>query len=94
MVTLIKNYTKCKIIIGQNGVIWVKGEPRNEIIAIESIKMIERKSHLAGLADYIKNYLEKATKNTKQSNQTSQPIKQPMKLENKEKRETQKPELR
>jgi len=41
MVSLIKNATGCKIIVGQNGVIWIDGEPKNEVIAIEAIRKIE-----------------------------------------------------
>ncbi|MBN2881116.1 RNA-binding protein [Candidatus Woesearchaeota archaeon] len=57
MVSMIKNATGCRIIVGQNGIIWVSGEPANEIKAIDAIKKIERESHIQGLTDKIKEYL-------------------------------------
>lgn len=61
MVTMIKKATDCMIIVGQNGVIWVQGEPEMEICAVNTIKMIEKESHISGLTDMIQNYLEKTT---------------------------------
>jgi exosome complex component RRP4 len=61
MVSLIKNATGCRIIAGQNGLIWLDGEPEKEYIAVRAINMIEDKSHVAGLTDLVKAYLEKAT---------------------------------
>ena len=63
MVTLIKEYTQTKIIVGQNGLIWVSGDnPSMELLAVKTIKKIEKESHLAGLTDKIKKYLENETK--------------------------------
>lgn len=59
MVALIKNATGCKIIVGQNGVIWMDGEPEQEVIAIEAIKKIEEESHISGLTERITEYLER-----------------------------------
>lgn len=59
MVSLIKKYTDTKIVVGQNGIIWISGEPKNEIIAIEVIKMIENQSHVNGLTDKVNTFLEK-----------------------------------
>lgn len=61
MVSMIKQATGCRILVGQNGVVWVEGEPDKEIIAVDTIKKIEEKAHLSGLTDEIKNYLEKIT---------------------------------
>ncbi len=58
MVNLIKRYIPCKIIVGQNGRIWVKGEPRDELRVVKIIKMIEAKSHMSGLTEIIKEKLE------------------------------------
>jgi len=57
MVTMIKNVTGCAIIVGQNGVIWIKGEPQSEILAVQSIKKIESESHISGLTDRIKEFI-------------------------------------
>ena len=61
MVSMIKSATDCKIIVGQNGMIWLRGEPENEIITIDIINEICEKSHVSGLTDMIKEKLEKIT---------------------------------
>ncbi len=61
MVSMIKQVTECKIIVGQNGLVWIDGEPKNEIIAISAIKKIEAESHISGLTERIKDFLEKET---------------------------------
>jgi len=63
MVTMIKQATNCRIIVGQNGLIWVDGEPEQENIAVETILKIESESHHSGLTDRIKAYLESVTGN-------------------------------
>lgn len=59
MVSMIKQATTCQIIIGQNGVVWIEGTPENEAIAVATIRKIEAESHMSGLTDRIKEYLEK-----------------------------------
>ena len=59
MVSMIKQATKCNIIVGQNGVIWIDGSPEGELLAVKSIEKIEEESHLSGLTDKIKEFLEK-----------------------------------
>ncbi|MBI2558304.1 RNA-binding protein [Candidatus Woesearchaeota archaeon] len=59
MVIMIKDATKCSITVGQNGLIWIDGEPMNELLAIQTIRKIEKESHLSGLTDKIKEFLEK-----------------------------------
>ena len=61
MVSMIKNATDCRVIVGQNGLVWVQGEPANELLVEEVIKKIEAESHKSGLTDTIKAYLEKKT---------------------------------
>ena len=62
MVMMIKDATKCNIVVGQNGLIWIDGEPLNELLAIQAIRKIEKESHLSGLTDKIKEFLEKKGK--------------------------------
>lgn len=57
MVSIIKEATSTRVVVGQNGVIWVQGEPENEIKAISAIKKIEAESHIPGLTDKIKEFL-------------------------------------
>ena len=66
MISMIKEQTGCSIFAGQNGRIWLRGEdPEKEIMATEAIKFIEQKSHVAGLTDLVKEFLEKRVKETK-----------------------------
>jgi exosome complex component RRP4 len=59
---MIKQATNCKIIVGQNGLIWVQGdEPNFELLAVEMIKKIEEESHINGLTERIKKILEEKT---------------------------------
>lgn len=56
MVEMIKEITGTQIVVGQNGIVWVKGD--KEDIAAEAILEIEKKSHVHGLTDHIKEMLE------------------------------------
>jgi exosome complex component RRP4 len=62
MVSLIKNATGCKIIVGQNGIIWLSGKPEAEVIVIETIRKIEEEAHISGLTERITTFLEKRCK--------------------------------
>ncbi len=57
MIELIKNETKCQIIVGQNGVVWIRGE--KEGLASKVVKMIEQESHVSGLTDKVTELLKK-----------------------------------
>ncbi|OVE74562.1 hypothetical protein BVX95_01915 [archaeon D22] len=57
MVSMIKEHTNTRITVGQNGLVWIQGEPAEEILAIKVIKMIEAQSHVSGLTDKISEYL-------------------------------------
>jgi len=63
MVGMIKQATGCKIIVGLNGLVWLEGLPEKELLAVNTIRMIEKESHLSGLTDRIKAFLEKETGN-------------------------------
>jgi exosome complex component RRP4 len=59
MVSMIKDYTNCKILVGQNGIVWLSGEdPAKELLAVETIRKIEAEAHFSGLTDNIKVFLE------------------------------------
>ena len=56
---MIKEYTNCRLLVGQNGFIWLSGNNiEDELLAIKVIKKIEDESHISGLTDRIKEYLE------------------------------------
>ena len=57
MINMIKDKTGCKIVVGQNGLVWVKGNEDMEQIVKNVIKLIEREAHTSGLTDRIKNKL-------------------------------------
>ncbi|MBU1200866.1 MAG: exosome complex protein Rrp4 [Nanoarchaeota archaeon] len=59
MVSMIKDTTGCKITVGQNGLIWIEGEPEQEVITVNTIRKIEREAHKNGLTEEIKSYLDK-----------------------------------
>ncbi|MEM7813948.1 MAG: exosome complex RNA-binding protein Rrp4 [Candidatus Aenigmatarchaeota archaeon] len=56
MVEMIKQMTGTQIVVGQNGVVWVRGD--NEDLAAEAVRLIEERAHMRGLTDYIKSMLE------------------------------------
>ena len=63
MVNLIKEYTGCNVVVGQNGLIWIKGESiEAELLAKDAIKMITEKSFVEGLTDKVKEFLQSKTK--------------------------------
>jgi len=55
MISMIKNKTKCEIITGQNGLVWIRGENKDK--AIEAILIIEKESHTVGLTERIEKML-------------------------------------
>ncbi|MFH1589317.1 MAG: exosome complex RNA-binding protein Rrp4 [archaeon] len=59
MVSMIKDATGCRISVGQNGLIWIQGEPENELVAVRAIQKIAEESHHPGLTESIKAFLEK-----------------------------------
>ncbi len=61
MVSMLKRATGCDIMVGQNGLIWLNGEPEMEALAIRCIKLIEDNSNLQGLTQEIKGLLEELT---------------------------------
>ena len=64
MVNLIKEKTDCKITVGQNGKLWISGlNPESELLATNAILKIAQESHLDGLTDRIKDFLDKGAKN-------------------------------
>ena len=58
MVSLIKEATGCQITVGQNGRVWINGEPEGQVLAVKAINKIVDEAHTAGLTDTIKAWLE------------------------------------
>ena len=59
MVSMIKNETGCQIYVGQNGRIWLQGEPEQENRAVKVIQYIEENAHRQGVTDKVKELLSK-----------------------------------
>ena len=57
MINMIKDKTNCKIVVGQNGLVWVKGKPEMEQLTKNIINLIESEAHTSGLTNKIKNEL-------------------------------------
>jgi len=57
MINMIKDKTNCKIVVGQNGLVWVKGDEDMEQLTREVIHLIEAEAHTSGLTNKIKNKL-------------------------------------
>ncbi|MCX6712031.1 MAG: exosome complex RNA-binding protein Rrp4 [Candidatus Woesearchaeota archaeon] len=62
MITMIKEMLNCRMMVGQNGLVWMQGMPENELIATRAIRMIEDNAHLEGLTDKIKEFIENENK--------------------------------
>jgi len=58
MVMMVKDYARCNITVGQNGLVWIDGDPVSEQLAIQAIRKIGKESHTSGLTEKIKTFLE------------------------------------
>lgn len=59
MIKLIKDKTNCKITVGQNGLVWIKGDNvENELFAKKAILFVAEKSFLSGLTEKVEKFLE------------------------------------
>ena len=60
MINMIKDKTNCKIVVGQNGLVWVKGDEDMEQLTKDVIHLIEAEAHTSGLTNKINNKLDLA----------------------------------
>lgn len=58
MINILKTATGCNIQVGQNGVVWIKGDPEKEVRLVKAIQRIEQRAHLPGLTEDIKKFLQ------------------------------------
>ncbi|MBN2150271.1 MAG: RNA-binding protein [Candidatus Lokiarchaeota archaeon] len=66
MIKLLNTLTSCKIFVGQNGVVWIKGRKLDEErILVKAIRKIENEAHTVGLTDRIKEFIESEMKKVK-----------------------------
>jgi exosome complex component RRP4 len=57
MIDLIKRKTDTRVVVGQNGLVWLEGE--REAFVIDVIRFIEEKSHMEGLTNEVEKILER-----------------------------------
>jgi len=63
MINLIKDETGCNITVGQNGLIWIKGNKiEEELHAKEAILFVTEKSFAEGLTEEVQKWFEKEKK--------------------------------
>ena len=58
MISIIKNATGCNITVGQNGLIWIKGELENRIFAKQAVEFIVENTITEGLTDKVEKWLK------------------------------------
>ncbi|MDD5651624.1 MAG: exosome complex RNA-binding protein Rrp4 [Candidatus Nanoarchaeia archaeon] len=59
MITTIKENTNCRILVGQNGLVWISGaNPEDETKAIEAIRIVNEESQSDGLTEKIQKFLK------------------------------------
>jgi len=58
MITLIREKTGCRIQAGQNGLIWIDGEPDQIARAQQAVETISREATSSGLTEKIEKLLE------------------------------------
>lgn len=57
MSKLIEKATGCELIIGQNGLVLVRGPPDGVLKAIKAIKLVEQQAHISGLTQSVQALL-------------------------------------
>lgn len=65
MIALIKKYTRCRIFVGQNGRIWIDGEPDGIKKVLQAIEKIESEAISFGLTNRIEELLKKDAKDVR-----------------------------
>jgi len=58
MIGLLKRLTRCSMIVGQNGRIWIDGTVEDVTIALAAVKKIEADAHKLGLTDAVAAFIE------------------------------------
>ena len=64
MISLIKDESKCRITVGQNGLVWINGNKvEDELFAKKAIIHVAENSTMSGLTDEMKEWFEKNKEN-------------------------------
>jgi exosome complex component RRP4 len=62
MLNILRDKTGCRIVVGQNGIIWVDGDIDMTYVVEEAIAKIDAESHTKGLTDRISDFLDDKVK--------------------------------
>jgi len=62
MVNMMQEETGCSIVVGQNGAVWMNGSEEDIELAVSAIREVERRSHVQGLTEKIKNMISEMRK--------------------------------
>ena len=65
MLNILQQGTECEIVVGRNGVIWIKGKHIQK--AIDAIMKIEQEAHISGLTERIQNMLMRSSSSMEQT---------------------------
>lgn len=57
MISMIKQETDCRVLVGQNGRVWIEGAPERMDLVVKAIERIEKDAHAPGLTQSIKNMI-------------------------------------
>ncbi|HLD98346.1 MAG TPA: exosome complex RNA-binding protein Rrp4 [Candidatus Nanoarchaeia archaeon] len=64
MIKIIKDETNCRIVVGQNGVVWVRGDNiEDELFAKKAILYVAENSYLNGLTERVQEFIKKEKNN-------------------------------
>ncbi len=58
MISMLKNMTDCRIMVGQNGMVWIDGDEEEADVAAQAVKMIEDQAQAGNLTDRVKEFIE------------------------------------
>ena len=62
MISMIKDATRCRIYVGQNGRIWIDGSDADAAVAIHAIRLIEERAQAFGLTEAVRELLDRETR--------------------------------
>lgn len=65
MLTLLRDKSGCRVVVGQNGIIWIDGPEQNVELVVDAIRKIQDESHTKGLTDRISGFMDEGMKRIK-----------------------------
>jgi len=69
MIKLIKDETNSRITVGQNGLVWIRGDKvEDELLAKKAVMFVAENSFVSGLTDKVQNYLKQEKEKNKWEN--------------------------